>query len=235
MERALQVRARERPYQQTYAILRQRVITHAFSPDQPLKCRELADELQVSATPVRDVLLTLSAEGLIARSPAGGFSMPVPSPIELADLYEAAACLTSGFLKLKRCGRQLGAAGPNGAARPAGRPDILSRLGRTRPDAPAFAETYVAATERLLEDVAALSGNKVIIGALRQVAARLHFARLLEPAFLDDTVSELVALDAARRGNRLRELAKGLDRFHKRRARIVGEIFKEAVTRRFSA
>ena len=63
MERALQVRARERPYQQTYAILRQRVITHAFSPDQPLKCRELADELQVSATAVRDVLLTLSAVG----------------------------------------------------------------------------------------------------------------------------------------------------------------------------
>ena len=126
MERALQVRARERPYQQTYAILRQRVITHAFSPDQPLKCRELADELQVSATPVRDVLLTLSAEGLIARSPTGGFSMPVPSPIELADLYEAAACLTSGFLKLKRCGRQSGAAGPNGAARPAGRPRASS-------------------------------------------------------------------------------------------------------------
>jgi len=49
--------------------IRQRILGYEYPPGTLLSIRKLAQELQVSTTPIREALLRLEAEGLVDRSP----------------------------------------------------------------------------------------------------------------------------------------------------------------------
>lgn len=52
-------------WEQAYAILRAQILDGRLAPGTPLNLRDLAEQLSVSVTPIRDAVLRLVAEGLV--------------------------------------------------------------------------------------------------------------------------------------------------------------------------
>src|SRR5262245_15525886 len=70
-----------------YAVLREAIVTNALAPGARLRADDLAKQLGVSKTPVREALRKLQAEELIAVQPGSGLSVKVLSEKELFDIY----------------------------------------------------------------------------------------------------------------------------------------------------
>jgi DNA-binding GntR family transcriptional regulator len=78
-----------------YEELRQQIVRGILRPNQRLIEAELADELQVSRTPVREGLQRLAADGLIL-SRRRGWVVREHTPEEITEIYEIRAAL-EGF------------------------------------------------------------------------------------------------------------------------------------------
>lgn len=59
-----------------------------FGPGQPIVVTELAAEVGLSPTPVREALACLSGQGLIERRKGRGYFYPALGPAEMIDLFE---------------------------------------------------------------------------------------------------------------------------------------------------
>src|SRR5258708_20160690 len=68
-------------------IIRERIIVGAYGRGEKLKQADLAKELGVSVTPVREALLTLEAEGYVRGLPHKGLLVPELVPDRLWELY----------------------------------------------------------------------------------------------------------------------------------------------------
>ncbi|MER3426290.1 MAG: hypothetical protein C4299_03880 [Thermoleophilia bacterium] len=74
-------------------LIRQAIVDGRLSPGQRLKEEELARELGISRTPVREALLILQAEGLVEAAPNRGATVRVHTAEDLEDLYQLRALL----------------------------------------------------------------------------------------------------------------------------------------------
>ena len=74
-------------------LIRQAILEGGLEPGSRLKEEELARELGISRTPVREALLMLQAEGLIVTTPNRGASVRVHDANDLRDLYQLRALL----------------------------------------------------------------------------------------------------------------------------------------------
>lgn len=75
---------------QIYDALCERILDLEYEPSERLVIDQLARELGVSGTPVRDALNRLAAERLIELTPFRGFSvLPDPTPEEIEHSFEA--------------------------------------------------------------------------------------------------------------------------------------------------
>ena len=72
---------------EVFDVLQGRVIAGAYEPGTWLRQSEIADELGVSLTPVREALDQLVAEGLAQRVPYRGVRVPTFTDAEVADAY----------------------------------------------------------------------------------------------------------------------------------------------------
>jgi len=77
-------------------LIRNAIIEGRLEPGQRLKEEELARELGISRTPVREALLMLQAEDLVVASPNRGATVRVHDANDLHELYELRALL-EGF------------------------------------------------------------------------------------------------------------------------------------------
>ena len=73
--------------------LRELITDRQLSPGAPLRQRDLAEQFDVSYTPVREALRRLEAEGLVARDVHRGASVARTEPEELAENYRILAAL----------------------------------------------------------------------------------------------------------------------------------------------
>jgi DNA-binding GntR family transcriptional regulator len=74
---------------QVHEILRERIFDRMLAPGDRLNIEALARELKVSATPVREALSRLSAEGLVKFEPYVGVSVaPIPGLAYYGQLYD---------------------------------------------------------------------------------------------------------------------------------------------------
>jgi DNA-binding GntR family transcriptional regulator len=81
----------ERPGGQAHDIygwFKRRLIEYRFLPGQQLFVTELADQLRVSATPVRETLIRLQAEGFLSPAPKRGFFVRKLALKDMQDLQE---------------------------------------------------------------------------------------------------------------------------------------------------
>ena len=74
-------------------LIREAIIEGRLEPGQRLKEEELARELGISRTPVREALLMLQAEDLVVAAPNRGATVRVHDAKDLNDLYELRALL----------------------------------------------------------------------------------------------------------------------------------------------
>lgn len=74
--------------QNIYANLRDRLINGEFDPGQRLRCEQLKQDYQVSASAIREILLRLSAVGLVDFLEQRGFRVPQQSKALQNDLTQ---------------------------------------------------------------------------------------------------------------------------------------------------
>jgi DNA-binding GntR family transcriptional regulator len=74
-------------------LLREAIIDGRLQPGQRLKEEEVARELGISRTPVREALLVLQAEGLVDATPYRGATVRAHTAEDLDDLYQLRALL----------------------------------------------------------------------------------------------------------------------------------------------
>jgi len=141
--------------------LRELILDRHLEGGERLSIDDLARELQVSPTPVREALSALESEGLVVRIPHRGYSVAATlSTTSLDQLYEVR-------LLLEPHAASLAALGPSalhlGEIRSAARslPDAAGETG-AGPTGRALLTTYALADRRFHEAIAAACGNPLL-------------------------------------------------------------------------
>lgn len=83
-----------------YDRLKEKIINNEFPPGYQALEQELADQLKVSRTPVREILTRLEDDGLIERLPRRGFRVLPIMPKDFREIYELLDCLESKAVEL---------------------------------------------------------------------------------------------------------------------------------------
>jgi DNA-binding GntR family transcriptional regulator len=189
-------------HQQVGARLRQLIVEGAIGPGRKLNERELAAQLQVSRTPLREAIRMLAAEGLVDLLPHRGAVAAQLSARDVADTFELMAGLEgqSGELAAQRIDeRQL-------AEIRALQYEMLAA--HTRRDLP----TYYRLNAAIHDHINLAARNPVLTQTYRTVNARLQALRFrsnFDEAQWARAVQEherMIELLAARDGARLRKL-----------------------------
>jgi GntR family transcriptional regulator of vanillate catabolism len=79
------VRLAEQVYDQILSVIDQGLI----GPSDRIVQEKLAEQLQVSRTPIREALFRLEQEGVLTAEDRGGFTIRTATPREVDDIYEA--------------------------------------------------------------------------------------------------------------------------------------------------
>ncbi|WP_245560231.1 GntR family transcriptional regulator [Actinopolyspora halophila] len=85
--------------------IREQIITGQVLDGEYLRLDQLAEDLGISVTPVREALITLAAEGFVELEPRQGFAVASPNRRDLMDIFELQA-LIAGRLA-RRCADEL--------------------------------------------------------------------------------------------------------------------------------
>ncbi|MDP3180149.1 MAG: GntR family transcriptional regulator [Spirochaetaceae bacterium] len=190
--------SRERLSSDVHQELLREIIQGRFSPGQRLRDAELAENLGVSRTPVREALLRLEREGFISAQQHMGFSVkelqeseirevyPLVRLLECAALVESAGPFPEGLERLEELGSCLEEEGS----------DPLRRI--------ELDSTWHGA---LLEGEA--NGHlKRILTELKRILFRYEYAFMQDDRLVSESAAEHAAILAAlRRGDRERAVA----------------------------
>ena len=85
---------------ETYALIREDVISGKFPPGSKLKIEQLSRSHQVGATPVREALSCLAADGLVVREDQRGFRVADVSTAEFEELLNVRCFVENRALRL---------------------------------------------------------------------------------------------------------------------------------------
>lgn len=152
------------PFGQAICAVRKRVRAGRYVLGERLAITELANDLDLSATPVREALSRLSGEGLIEDRRGQGYFAWRLDVVDLTDLYE----LQGAYLDI-----------------------ALSRAGAR---GPGLEPSAAASAEDLFAHIVHQSHSAALTRANRLLADRLAAPRLVEVRVLSDVEGELSAL-----------------------------------------
>lgn len=79
-----------------YAILKQRIMTGEFGPNDTLREIDFAKQMNMSRTPVREAVKRLEDEGMLTRVPRKGLTVTTLDQTSITELY--------GFREILECG-----------------------------------------------------------------------------------------------------------------------------------
>ncbi|GHI06080.1 GntR family transcriptional regulator [Streptomyces cellostaticus] len=91
--------------QQIADALRDEVLAGRLQPGRAFTVKEIADQYGVSATPVREALVDLSAQGILEADQHRGFRVPEYSLADYRDMIEARSLVTDGMFQALATGR----------------------------------------------------------------------------------------------------------------------------------
>ncbi|HEY8616066.1 GntR family transcriptional regulator [Phenylobacterium sp.] len=197
--------ARPRSYSTAIQALRARLREGSYPPGQRICAVEVADELGLSATPVREALCRLSGEGLLEERRGQGFFVPVVAAEDVADLYR---------LSLVHLLIALGP-GPDGRTRAADEPDVGGA-------------TPVTLVEALFMGWVRDAGSRSLVRAHGLVQVQLGPLRRAEAGLLDGLEEEALDLARARAGP---ERLRAVRRFHARRIALASGLAEARLAR----
>lgn len=171
--------------ERAYAELKQRLLAGEFRLGGRLKETRLAALLGVSRTPVREALLRLHAEGLVAREPDGGYTPVVPDVAAIRWLYEVRAGLELQAI------RRPALTGTRHD--PAAIDDLTAEWESLTGDEPEPEPAFVLVDESFHLGLAEAAGNPALVELLRQVNERIRTVRMVDfltPDRIRSTVEE---------------------------------------------
>lgn len=198
---------RERdPFGRALGALRERLRAGAYAQGEPLAILDLARELDLSATPVREALSRLAGQGLVEDRRGRGYFAWRADAADLAELYALDALHVGAALD--------GLVREAGAARPGAWADEALQAAIAAPDAATGLADF---TEALFARVVRAGGGRMLEACQSALADRLAPARRAEPRVLVGVAEELSALATLFDGGRWADFAAAMDPFAARR------------------
>jgi DNA-binding GntR family transcriptional regulator len=188
--------------ERAYNVIRKLVIDFRLKPDERINEVQLARQLDLSRTPVREALNRLASEGFLGFQPNRGFYFRAPEIDDLLQLFELRIIVEAGAFA-HSCQR---ASNEDIAALEDLWKDMLARYERNDPD------EILGLDEHFHVSLAALSGNDEIVALLQNLNARIRFVRRIQiqhgrshPKMITEHTSIVEALKArdAERGGSL--------------------------------
>ncbi len=163
-----------------------------FVPGEPIVVTELAAEVGLSATPVREALACLAGQGLIERRRGRGYFYPALTAAEIIDLFELQHAYVHAALTLH----------PRGLA-------LLRKA--------VLAVDPHEGPQALFEAIIAQSSNAALGAAHQRLRNRLRPVLAAERALADDETTTVKTMVDAVVAGRIDRLLEHLDAFHDRR------------------
>ncbi|MDQ2916434.1 MAG: GntR family transcriptional regulator [Pseudomonadota bacterium] len=150
--------------------MRQRILDNVWSPGHRALEQELALELGMSRTPVREALIRLQKEGLVEVIPRHGMNVLPVSADDMRDIYEMLTALEAmaAELAVRRRPTEAQLKPLVDASRDMGRALKADDL-----------DAWAAADERFHQHLIILSGNRLLIEAVQNCWDRAHRARMV--------------------------------------------------------
>lgn len=187
------------PFHVALTALRERLHSGALPPGGRATAVDLADELGLSTTPVREALSRLAGEGLLDDRRGQGYFVRLLSAADIADLYRMSLAHLLIALEPRRSARMAAGVPPPEGEGPA-------------------AFDPVSAIEALFRGWVGATGSRPLVAAFRVVQIQLGPVRRLEPRVLRDLEPEARGLLANGETSRAERLA-ALRQFHAARIR----------------
>lgn len=218
--------ARDR-HPQIYSKIREAIIFNRLVVGTQIPIKELGQQFGVSETPMREALFSVAHEDLLEYVPNKGFFVKPLSAERFADHYELAFVLAKHSLEFSTRTFSL-----EGLERPPG----FGVDGANSEEASPRALTEFM--ERVFERIALLSGNAMIVKAIRQFTDHTTFIRQLDferPDRRREMCRDLAALiDALLEGDHDAAVQNLRDQATKKR-RILIDLVKDGNNRGLSA
>lgn len=179
--------------QKVYQQLRRKLLRGDLAPDSQLDERQLAEELGVSRTPLREAISQLVKEGIVEHRPYRGNFVRTFTAKQVNDLYEVRKALES--LAMRLAIRKLSQEHLEEIR------TILDQVQEAldRGDIAAYTE----ADRRFHQAILQITGNETLIESLNRLAAQIQMVRILanrDPEVVERTAQErpriLAALEA---------------------------------------
>lgn len=179
-----------------YDEIKRRVLDNVWPPGFSAFEPQVAEELNMSRTPVREALLRLENEGLIKVIPRRGMYVVPMSPTDMKDLYVVLASLEATAAELLAQSQidEKGMAALEASV-------VAMEKAMARDDLDAWAQ----ADERFHRLLLELCGNQRLAEMTFTIADQAHRARMvslrLRPKPVDSTQEHREVLEAIRAGN----------------------------------
>jgi DNA-binding GntR family transcriptional regulator len=194
-----------------HALLRRRILDNVYAPGHQALESEVADELGISRTPVREALLRLANEGLVEVVPRHGMRVLPVSARDMAEIYVVLAALESAAAEL------LAERRPSDA-------ELKPMVDATRDMVKALKaddlDAWAAADARFHQGLIDLAGNRTLTDAVQRLGDRVHRARQfslrLRPKPVNSTREHSALLERIRAGDAAG--AVRINREHRERA-----------------
>jgi len=184
----------EEAHARAYTLLKHKISHCEYRPRERIYAHKIAEEIQISRTPVREALGRLVHEGLVQKEGGWGYSVRVLSSEDIRDLYAVRMALE---LEAAR------EAMPRLADADITRIDKLLALSRKHLDK-ARTDEFVKTSREIHLAIAQASGNRVLIDLLVGLHERIQVLgymlnsrnRLRSPQVLQENTEIVAALHA---------------------------------------
>ncbi|MGI8854909.1 MAG: GntR family transcriptional regulator [Thermomicrobiales bacterium] len=160
-----------------YQWLKGRIMHHAFLPGDKLDIQQLADDLGVSRTPVKDAINRLTSEGLVVLRSRRGTYVATLTPAALRDLFETRTMIECWAAE-HATGEALKASAPAMQALFDRSTTIIAEADAAHFDYSA----YFALDLDLHAILVGLTGNAVLLDLHHGIVARMSAGRIYYPA-----------------------------------------------------
>ena len=195
---------RRKPFtEQAYEQIKERILSNALPPGTQILEQQLADDLGMSRTPVREAAMRLATEGLVEVRPRHGVRVLPISASDMREIYDILTALESAAAEA--CARRGLSA------------DEIAQLTEAVEDmdralAADDLEAWAAADEAFHRALTALGGNRRLQALVDTIWDQAHRARMVtlrlrpKPSGSNDAHRALVAAIIDRDGETARRL-----------------------------
>lgn len=188
------------PYSRAVEAIRERLATGQVAPGANMVVGDIAQDLDLSPTPVREALVRLAGEGLIEdRRGKGYFAWPLGAA-DISELYQT----HQAYLRIAL--------------------ETWAAHGALSASSGLAASSEPPSCAAVFDQIVRSSGNRILWEDYRHLTERMARVRLVESVVLRNVEAESAGLRQALDGSDLEALKTAIDAYHARRLQCSGVV-----------